>query len=320
MSGDTRLVRALVACYPAGWRRRYGDEYAQLLCDLRVHRHPRMIVDSLRGAVRVHGGALMTSDSPMTVLVWAAGLFTVAGIGFAKLAEDVAGEARGMYALLVVAAAVALLALAGAAVPTAVALLRGRDTGAWKYVALPVVGAVLWYGTLRLALAISDGHRVHSAPNVAAFLLISASGIAVVAATAWAAARGLRRVRAEQPARLRPTASITVAGAMAVATIAAVIWGLRIRSLDPDTYRGAHGILATPFPPSWIAVVAALGDRSAQSAEHSDHSVTFRPCRERRCFMPAPPVMVHANALFKRYGRRRPGRVARRSGRSPPRE
>jgi len=80
MSGDLRLVRALVACYPAGWRRRYGEEYQIVRASSGIHRHPGMVFDSLRGAVRAHGGALMTDPSPTTVLVWAAGLFTVAGI------------------------------------------------------------------------------------------------------------------------------------------------------------------------------------------------------------------------------------------------
>ena len=266
MSGDVRLVRALVACYPAAWRRRYGDEYAQLLCDLRVHRRPALIVDSLRGAVRAYGGVLMASDSPMTMVVWAAGLFTVAGIGFAKLAEDFTGNAGGMYALLVAAAAVALLALVAAAVPSAVALLRGRDAGAWKYVAVPVVGAVVWYGVLRLALAISAGRGVHSAPNVAGFVLIAVTGIAVVAATAWAAATVLQRVPAAQPARLRQVAVMTVAAGMAVATVAGVIWGLQVRSGDPAGFRGDHGILATPFVPSWIAVVVAMAAATAIGA------------------------------------------------------
>ncbi len=266
MSGDVRLVRLLVACYPAGWRRRYGDEYAQLLFDLGVHRRPALIVDSLRGAVRAYGGVLMASDSPMTVVVWAAGLFTVAGIGFAKLAEDFTGNAGGMYALIVAAAAVALLALVAAAVPSAVALLRGRDAGAWKYVAVPVIGAVVWYGILRLALVISAGHGVHSAPTVAGFALIAVTGIAVVAATAWAAAATLRRMPASQPARLRQVAVATVAAGMAVATVAAVIWGLRVRSGDPTGFRGDHGILATPFVPSWIAVVVAMAAATAISA------------------------------------------------------
>jgi hypothetical protein len=251
VSGDVRLIRALVACYPAGWRRRYGEEYAQLLVDMRAHRRPALMVDSLRGAVRAHGGVLMSGDSPMTVVVWAAGLFTVAGIGFAKLAEDSGGRGAGMYALLAAAAAVALLALAAAAAPSAVALLRGRDAGAWKYVAVPVVGAAVWYGVLRLALAFSAGHGVHSAPTVAGFVLIAVTGIAVVAATAWAADTVLRRVPAAQPARLRRYAVPAVAGGMAVSTAAAVIWGLQVRS-------GNQGILATPFVPSWIAVVLAL--------------------------------------------------------------
>lgn len=258
MSGDSRLVGALVACYPPGWRRRYGDEYAQLLCDLRIHRHPVLIIDSLRGAARAHGGVLMSHDSPMTVQVWAAGLFTVAGIGFAKLAEDFTGEASGTYAVLVVAAAVALLALAAAAAPTAVALLRGGDVGSWRYLAVPIVGGTIWFGVLRLAQAISGGHGVHSAPNVAGFLLTAATGIAVVAATAWAAATVLRRVPAHPPALLRPAASAVTAGGMAVATIAALIWGIRIHSGNPDVFRTDHGILATSFAPSWIAVTVAL--------------------------------------------------------------
>lgn len=264
--GDVRLVRALVACYPAGWRRRYGEEYAQLLCDLGIHRRPALIADSLRGAVRAHGGVLMTADSPMTVVVWAAGLFTVAGIGFAKLAEDSGGRGGGMYALLVVAASVALLALVAAAAPSAVALLRGRDAGAWRYVAVPIVGAVVWYGVLRLALAISSGHGVHSAPNVAGIALIAVTGIAVVAMTAWAAATVLRRVPAVQPARLRLSAMMAVAGGMAVATVAALIWGLQVRSGDPTWFRGDQGILASPFAPSWIAVVVALAAATVLAA------------------------------------------------------
>lgn len=199
----------------------------------------------------------MSADSPMIVVVWAAGLFMVAGVGFAKLAEDFSGGG-GTYALLVAASAVALLALAAAAAPTAMALLKGRDVGAWKYVAVPAVGAAVWYGVLRVALALSAGHGVHSAPNVAGFLLIAVTGIAAVVATAWAAATVLRRVPAPQPVRLRRTAVIVVAGGMTVATVAALIWGLQARAGDPARFGSDHGILATPFVASWIVVVAAL--------------------------------------------------------------
>ena len=210
MRGDGGLVRALVACYPAGWRRHYGEEYAQLLCDLRIHRRPVLILDSLIGALRAHGGVLMSGDSPMTAAVWAAGLFTVAGIGFAKLAENLDGHAAGMYALLVVAAAVALLALLVAAAPTALALLRGGHGGVWKYAAVPFAGAALWFGALRVALAASAGHRVRSTPNVAGFALIAVGTIAVVAATAWAATEVLRRSWRRWPARRRRSAPRSV--------------------------------------------------------------------------------------------------------------
>ncbi|MCU7730219.1 hypothetical protein ODJ79_41435 [Actinoplanes sp. KI2] len=244
MSGDGRLVRVLVACYPAGWRRRYGDEYAQLLCDLRIHRRPGLIADSLRGAVRAHGGVLMRNAAPMTVAVWAAGLFTVAGIGFAKLAEDIAGAGRTAYTIVVLAAGVALLALVAAAAPSGMALLRGRDAGAWKYVAVPFAGTALWFGVLGVASAIG---------GPPGFLLLAAAGIAVVAATAWAAGTVLRRVPAEQPPRLRPVALITVTGGMALATVAALIWGLQVRST------GGLGFLATPLLPSWLGLMVALG-------------------------------------------------------------
>jgi hypothetical protein len=243
----TALTRALVACYPAAWRRRYGDEYAQLLRDLRIHRRPALIVDSLFGAVRAHGGVHMSRRSPMAVLVWAAGLFTVAGSGFAKLAEDFPGYGRVAYAVLAVAAAVALLSLLAAAAPAA------RDRRAWKYAAVPVAGAALWYGVLRVALA--AGHRT------AGFIAISAAGLLVVAATAAAAATVLRRVPAPSPARRSP-----VAAGMAVATIAAVVWGLQVRAGDPSGFRGANGLLATPFAPDWIAVVLALASATALAA------------------------------------------------------
>ncbi|GIF47274.1 hypothetical protein DFJ67_6908 [Asanoa ferruginea] len=254
MTGDPRLVRALLACYPAGWRQRYGDEYAQLLCDLRIHRRPLLIVDSLRGALRAqlsHGGPLMSTRSPMTTAVWAAGLFTVAGIGFQKLTED--GTAP---TLVIVAAAIALLALVTAAAPTAVALLRGRDAGAWKYLAVPVVGVAAWYGVVRLALAISHGHDVHSAATVTGFALVAVAGVAVLVATAWAASTVLRRVPAAQPTHLRPVALALLAAGMAGTTVVALVWGLRAPA-------GDQGILATPFVPSWITTVVLMAAATA---------------------------------------------------------
>jgi hypothetical protein len=251
-SGDARLVRALVACYPAGWRRRYGDEYAELLGDLRIHRHPAWIVDSLRGAVRAHGGVLMKNSAPMTVAVWATALFTVGGIGFAKLAEDFAGAGRTAYAMMVLTAGVALLALVAAAAPSGMALLRGRDPGARKYVAVPFVAVALWFGVLGAAITIS---------SKVGFVLLALGGVGVVAATAWAADTVLRRVPGDRSPRLRPAALITTAAGMALATVAVLIWGLQVRS------PGVSGFLATPFLLSWLGIVVALGGATVLAGE-----------------------------------------------------
>jgi len=240
----TGLVRALVACYPAAWRRRYGEEYAQLLRDLRVHRRPALVVDSLFGAARAHGGALMSRRSPMTLLVWAAGLFTVAGLAFAKLSEDVRGQARASYAILVVAAAVALLALAVAAAPAL------RDRRLWKYAVVPLAGTALWYAVVRLTIALSTGR------NAVGFVVVAAVGALVVAATAGAASAALRRAPVASSEAIR----VVAAAGMGVATVAALAWGLQVRS------GSAAGFLAGPFLPSWIGVVAGLGAATALAA------------------------------------------------------
>jgi hypothetical protein len=266
VTGDPLLVRGLLACYPVGWRRRYGDEYAQMLCDLHIHRRPVLILNSLRGAVRAHGGVLMSTRSPMTTAVWAAGLFAVAGTGFQKISEDFGGRAGGVYEWLVAAVAVAFLALVAAAAPTGVALLRGRDVAAWKYVAVPVIGVAAWFGVLRIAQAISDNHSEHSAENLAGFALVAVAAIAVVAATAWAASMVLRRFPVAQPARLRPVALLVLAAGMAMSTLAALIWGLRVRATDASAFRGDHGLLATPFLPNWIGALVLMAAATALAA------------------------------------------------------
>jgi hypothetical protein len=280
VNADPRLVRALVACYPARWRRRYGEEYAQLLCDLRVHRRPLLVLDSLGGAVRAYGGALMGVQSPMTVLVWAAGLFTLAGIGFAKLAEDVTDRAGGWYVLLVAAAAATLLSSTAAASPSAITLVRRRDTGAGRYAAVPVIGAVTWYGMVRLGMALASGHEVHSVANVTAFALIASTGIAVVVSTAWAVAAVLRRAPVAPSAgrfpRLRPVAMTSAAAGMGITTVAALIWGVQVRAGEPAGWNRHHGLVATPFAPSWVVVVVAFAAATALAVLASRRELAVR--------------------------------------------
>ena len=273
MTGDPRVVRLLLACYPSGWRRRYGPEYGQLLCDLRVQRHPLLILDSLHGALRAQlapGGLLMSARSPMTTAVWAVGLFTVAGIAFQKLSEDLTGAggstADALRAWLVAAAAVSMLALLVATAPTGVALLRGRDRRAWGYVAVPVVGAAAWFGVVRALRAVGQPGGVHSGANLAVVAVVVLAGVGVVAATAWAASAVLRRVPAEQPARLRPVALVVLAVGMGATAVLALAWGLSVRAGDPGVVSGDQGLVATPFVPSWVATVVLLAAAAALAA------------------------------------------------------
>lgn len=261
MSQDPRLVRVLVGCYPARWRRVHGDEYGQLLCDLQVHRHPALVLDSLRGAARarlVPGGLTMSTRSPMTVAVWAAALFTVAGLGFQKLSEELLTVANGVRTLLAIAAAVALLALVVAAVPTAVALVRGRDHRAWWYVAVPFVACAAWLVLVQVALAVTGGHGVHATQTRLAAAAVALGGLGAVAATAWAASTVLRRVPAEQPPGLRRTALAVLAVGMGATTVLAVLWGLLVHAHDPSAFTGDQGLVATPFVPSWLGTVALM--------------------------------------------------------------
>ncbi|SCE91783.1 hypothetical protein [Micromonospora mirobrigensis] len=274
MSSDARLVRALVGCYPPVWRRRYGEEYAQLLCDMQVHRRPRLVADSLLGAARAHGGALMSGRPSFALPVWAAALFAAAGIGFAKLAEDLSGVATTAHAAVIVAAAVALLALAVAAAPAAAALVPGRAADAWRYVAVPIVGAAAWCGVARVAAAATAGRTVHSGPNIAAFALIAVTGLGVLAATAWAATRILQRVPLAGPGRLRGSAVTAMATGMAGATFAVLVWGLRVRATDAAAFHSDQGLLATPFVSSWLAVLIALCAASVLGAVAARHHRT----------------------------------------------
>jgi len=278
MSRDPLLVRVLVATYPTSWRHTYGPEYAALLTDMLGpapwFRRPAIIANVLRGAtdarLRSRGGTTMTNRAPLSPAIWATGLFTIAGIAFQKLTEDQgptdhSGLVRVAFDLLLGSAGLALLTIVIAALPTALALARGRTHGALPLLGVPLLAGALWYGLLRLGLVIADGHPVHSGPTITAAILVVAGGIAVVTATAWAASAVLRRVDA-QPPRWQPTATVVLTVAMGIATLAALGWGLALRAADPTGFTTRDGLFATPFGPTWIGTVFAMAAATALAA------------------------------------------------------
>jgi hypothetical protein len=275
MSRDPILVRWLVACYPAGWRARYGDEYAAVLSDTLtsapVARRPALLANILYGAVDARlnpEGPLMSERVrvPIATAVWAAGLFGVAGFGFQKITEypDLRAEADQHAAVgwsfnvLRVTAIVALLGLLLAVLPVVVGLVRQRPARSLRILAVPPLTAAAWVAVLPLALWLARGHSVHSMANIAAVAAVVVTGLGVVAATAWTARTILPRTQVLALPRLRTIALPAVAAAMAATTLACAAWGIALRSADPSEFGSDDGLLATGLSISWAAVTVVM--------------------------------------------------------------
>jgi hypothetical protein len=293
MNNDPLLVRCLLACYPAQWRRHYAAEYAALLSDALLpapwFRRVLLIADVLRGALDARlnpRGYAMTDRvrTPMTTAAWAAALFTVAGIGFRKMTEDPPLNGPGgqpaavgwSFTLLVVGAALALLALIVAALPTAMAMIRGQGKGSFKFLAVPPLALAVWFGLLSLVFRIAGNAGVHSARNVMGFSLVIVSGLGVLAATAWAACAVFRRVAAPTPPRWRAVTLTVVAAGMAATTVACLAWGLALRAATPGgfTAYSQDGLLATPLLPSWIVQLVLMAAATALAVQASRRELT----------------------------------------------
>jgi hypothetical protein len=299
MSAESVLVRCLVACYPADWRRRYGDEYAAVLSDSLMaapaSRRPALLANIVYGAVdaRLNPEGPFMSERvrlPIATAMWAAALFGLAGVGFQKITEypelrEAAEQHAAVgwsYNVLVGAAAAAAIALLLAVVPPAVALVRGRPAGTLRFLAVPPLALLVWVGLLPLAFRLARGHSVHSPANVTAVVVIVVSGLGVVAATAGAVSAVLRRVHVRALPRLRAVILPVVAGAMAATTLACAAWGIALRAGDPAEFNSDDGLLATSLPASWVAttLVMAAATMLAIRASHREISAAARQDRD----------------------------------------
>ena len=172
---------------------RSSPNYCTTCLPRRVERAcPALVLNAVRGALDARltslGGAVMSSRSPLTVAIWSASIFTVAGFGFPEATEDPsvmsAGNQHGlsaMFAVLVSAAAIALAAMVAVAVPAAVAMVRGRGKGTWWLLAVPPAAILIWYGILQLAFVIAGHRQLDSARNISAVILVIVAGLGVVA-------------------------------------------------------------------------------------------------------------------------------------------
>jgi hypothetical protein len=230
-----------------------------------------VLVNVVRGALDARTnpeGPLVSKrvGVPIAAVVWAAGLFGLAGIGFQKITEypdfkEAAEQHAAVgwsYTIVVWAAGAAAVFVVLAGLPVSLALVRERPPGYVKVLAVPSVAVVAWFGSLPLAYLLASGHSVHSPANLTAVAVVVALSLGVVAAVAWAAAAVERRAQVRAVPRMRPIVLIVVAGAMAATTFACAAWGIALRTGDPAEFNSNDGLLAASLPASWAAITLAM--------------------------------------------------------------
>jgi hypothetical protein len=201
--------------------------------------------------------------------------FVVAGMVFAKMVEydDFSDVTHGnalitaAFNTLVAGAYIALLAvligglpLAFAAVRTAIAARR------WRILALlaaPLLAfaALIGYGTLAtqvIAPAFHTGEGV-TPGNIVLFVglgLVFAGGAAF---SVYGVARAVREseISPRLLAFARIPALVTTL-AMAVVTLALIVWGIALRAAAPDLFAAGEGILATNVALNWLGVTLVM--------------------------------------------------------------
>lgn len=256
----------LLRVYPPAWRARYGDELALLIEEIEAGARMswRVRADVVRAGVVERLRALDLKTLPPrdraregTLLVlYAWMLFAVGGFGLQRASEHwrtvtptgKQGLPSAAFDLILVAAGIgAFLVLAGVAavLPRLTTLLR---RGGWAQIRRPIYGAALlslltvvatiglaaWAHSLTSA-ARNGGDQLYGAAFLSWVLLLAAGLFAwahAAAATARKLALPLKLLRTE--ARIGAALSV----AMAVVTIATVVWWAALASAAPWFFDG----------------------------------------------------------------------------------
>lgn len=279
-------MRFLLRLYPAGWRARYGEEFAALLEDQPLT--PRIALDTLLGALDAHVVALGSHGrtgmvnrlrSSQIAVFCAYIAFVVAGMGFQKMTEydDFMSARRHTlvgvpFDVVVAGAAVSLLAVLAGGVPLALSALRyAWDRKRWDIALLLATPALalallLGYGAFLLHIANTGSAQfsrsaqsgVSLRDKVFFALLVGGFAVAAVAST-WAVCVAIRRAEiAASLFRFARIPALVTAVIMLTVAIATLIWGLGLRGAEPGLLSGDDGVLATNTMLSWLAIVAVM--------------------------------------------------------------
>ncbi|MGI8802904.1 MAG: hypothetical protein ACR2KV_12120 [Solirubrobacteraceae bacterium] len=278
---ETRLVQGLLRLYPAGWRERYAEEFAEVLVAslARGERTWQIALDVLAGALDARLHPSITGGTPMPhrvrssaqVAFFAFVAFCLAGAGFQKMSEDPAFTAAAhvhptvgfAYGVVFFGAIAAALAVFAGSLPVLVPVVRqalaGRRDLRRRLLIGPLAVAA-WIGVVLAVTRLAATGGVHSAGNVALFLVFVAGSVIVCAGSAAALVTATRR--ADLPARVERVEWLPMIGlslAMAAVTGADLAWGLRLESQAPALFHSHNGILATDLPLSWLTTVGVMG-------------------------------------------------------------
>jgi len=280
---------AMVRWYPAGWRARYGDEFAAMIEDDLGGRPPSMrfrwsiarsglnerlrgaglVGDSVPPAERVRGGAF-------TVLC-AFALYILPGVGFAKISEHwdqsispgsrhLPAASFNLLAWLAGACALAVLLSAGAVLPSFVGFVRERGWSDLRHRLIWAVAASLATAATTVAGAVWARHLTYHQRNTGfgwyqllflVLVILFASTIATWSATAIAATRRLNLGSGQL--KVAGSLAIAVAVCMPVMTAAAAVWWGSMATVAPWFLAGtAPGSSPSPVAANLLVVLVLM--------------------------------------------------------------
>jgi hypothetical protein len=295
----SRPARILVGLYPQAWRTRYGAEVLDLINGsglslsggwdllrgaLDAHLHPNRTVPAATDLV-----ACLNRTTLRTLTAWLG--FCVAAFGLAKATEEPVFIAvahtrpalSAAYHLAELAFLVAFLGVLTGGLPLALAALRQallrRDRRALLLFATPPSMAGLWLaGLWQLArLHVTwQAHPVLARGALAAWFLL---GLAATALSLSAVGGLLRHTMlSARQHRIAVAAQTLTASAIAVAAVAFAGYGLVLRSQEPSLFHSDNGIVATPLPLTWGAVVVVATAVAAAAVMAAADAV--KACRQ----------------------------------------
>lgn len=271
-----RVAAALIRMYPRPWRDRYGDEIHDLLAAAPLT--ALIVLDVVHGALDAHVNLSdlvpewsgvrirLRAAAAATFAAWVTFCFAAAEVGlttndprfaYAQDAHPLIGRLREVAtAALVVSVVVVACAALPLAVITAWQAFRRRDRAARALFAALPAGLAIFTGYTALLLQLPD-QPVHSVGNVVMTVSWLLLGWAVVAVGGVGAATALMRRTEFPPAllRLAGRATAAAAAAMLVGLLAGAAYGLGIWYQTPSLFWSSNGVLATPLPLTWAALL-----------------------------------------------------------------